>query len=132
MTEEAIKRLKEADMLEWIYYVRLEDPSENCVPRKGPEDTTFTKAIRNALPTGAPVITWKLSGGSPLQSRRGSHGADILTSHSPPSSNSEAKVAQSCPTLCDPMDCTVRGIFQARILEWIAIPFSRGSSQPRN
>ena len=55
MTEEAIKRLKEADMLEWIYYVRLEDPSENCVPRKGPEDTTFTKAIRNVLPTGAPV-----------------------------------------------------------------------------
>ena len=45
--------------------------------------------------------------------------------------------AQSCPTLCDPMDCSppgssVHGIFQARILEWIAIPFSRGSSWPRN
>ena len=37
-------------------------------------------------------------------------------------------VAQSCPTLCDPMDCTVHGILQARILEWVAIPFSRGSS----
>ena len=41
-------------------------------------------------------------------------------------------VTQSCPTLCDPMDCgppgsSVRGIFQARILEWIAIPFSVGS-----
>ena len=45
---------------------------------------------------------------------------------------SEAKVAQLCPTLCDPMDCTVHGIFQARILEWVAIPFSRGSSQPRD
>ena len=42
------------------------------------------------------------------------------------------KVAQSCPTLCDPMDCTVHGILQARILEWGAIPFSRGSSQPRD
>ena len=46
-------------------------------------------------------------------------------------------VAQSCPTLCDPMDCSplgssVHGILQARILEWIAIPFSRGSSWPRD
>ena len=41
------------------------------------------------------------------------------------------KVAQSCPTLCDPMDYTVHGILQARILEWVAFPFSRGYSQPR-
>ena len=46
-------------------------------------------------------------------------------------------VAQSCPTLCDPMDCSlqgssVHGIFQARILEWVAMPSSRGSSQPRD
>ena len=44
-------------------------------------------------------------------------------------------VVQSCLTLCDPMDCTrpgssVHGISQARILEWVAILFSRGSSQP--
>ena len=44
----------------------------------------------------------------------------------------EVKVTQLCPTLCDPMDCTVHGILQARILEWVAFPFSRGSSQPRN
>ena len=47
------------------------------------------------------------------------------------------KVAQSCPTLCDPivyspLGSSVHGIFQARILEWVAIPFSRGSSQPRD
>ena len=42
------------------------------------------------------------------------------------------KVAQSCLTLCDPMDYTVHGILQARILEWVAIPFSRGSSRPRD
>ena len=72
---------------------------------------------------------------------------------------SESEVAQSCPTLSDPMNCSlpgssvhgifqarvlewgaitfsmdyiVYGILQARILEWVAYPFSRGSSQPRN
>ena len=47
-----------------------------------------------------------------------------------------AKSLQSCPTLCDPMDCSspgssVHGILQARILEWVAVPSSRGSSPPR-
>ena len=42
------------------------------------------------------------------------------------------KVAQLCPTLCDPMDYTVHEIVQARILEWVAFPFSRGSSQSRD
>ena len=46
-------------------------------------------------------------------------------------------VAQLCPTLCNPMDCSPPGfsvyeIFQARILEWVAISFSRGFSQPRD
>ena len=50
---------------------------------------------------------------------------------------SEVKVTQSRPTLCNPMDCglpgfSVHGILQARILEWIAIPFSMGSSQLRD
>ena len=52
------------------------------------------------------------------------------------SAESESEVAQSCPTLCDPMDCSapgsIHGIFQARILEWVAISFSRGSSLPRD
>ena len=42
------------------------------------------------------------------------------------------KVIQLCLTLCDPMDYTVPGILQARILEQVAFPFSRGSSQPMN
>ena len=46
-------------------------------------------------------------------------------------------VAQSRPTLCDPMDCSLPGssvceILQARTLEWVVIPFSRGPSQPRD
>ena len=49
----------------------------------------------------------------------------------------ESEVTQSCLTLCDPMDCSlqcspVHEIFQARVLEWVAISFSRGSSQPRD
>ena len=40
------------------------------------------------------------------------------------------KVTQSCLILCDPMDYTVHGILQTRILEWVAFPFLRGSSQP--
>ena len=50
-------------------------------------------------------------------------------------SESESEVAQSCPTLCDPMDCSLPGssflgIFQARILEWVAISFSRDLPNP--
>ena len=49
----------------------------------------------------------------------------------------KSEVAQSCPTLCDSMDCSlpgspVHGIFQARTLKWVAISFSRRSSQPRD
>ena len=41
----------------------------------------------------------------------------------------KVKVAQLCPTLCDPMDYQVHGILHARILEWVVFPFSKGSSQ---
>ena len=48
-----------------------------------------------------------------------------------------AKSLQSCPTLCDPIDgsppgSSIHGIFQARILEWVAMPSSRGSFRPRD
>ena len=50
---------------------------------------------------------------------------------------SESEVAQLCPTLCNPVDCnlpgsSIHGILQTRILEWVAISFSRGSSQFRD
>ena len=50
---------------------------------------------------------------------------------------SESEDAQLCPTVCNPMDCSppsssIHGIFQARIVEWVAISFSRGSSPPRD
>ena len=48
----------------------------------------------------------------------------------------DMEITQLCPTLCDPIFCSlpgssIHGIFQARVLEWVAISFSRGSSQPR-
>ena len=62
-----------------------------------------------------------------------------LSNSTPPTTKvkGEGEVVQSCPTLCDPMDCnllgfSVHGILQARILEWIAISFSKGSSRPRD
>ena len=50
---------------------------------------------------------------------------------------SESEVTQSCPIICDPVNCSlpgfsIHGIFQAKVLEWVAISFSSGSSQPRD
>ena len=71
-------------------------------------------------------------------------GRRILLPLAPPGSRRSHKVvvlvsevAQLCPTLCDPKDCSlpgssVHGILQARILEWVAISLSRGSSPPRD
>ena len=55
-----------------------------------------------------------------------------MNRHGSPLSVIKVKVTQSCPTLCNPMDYTVYGILQPRILEWVAFPLSRGSSQPRD
>ena len=44
----------------------------------------------------------------------------------------KVKVTHLCPTLCDLIDYAVHGILQARILEWVAFPFSRGSSQSKD
>ena len=56
-----------------------------------------------------------------------------VAEHSTAHINAAAKIPQSRPPLFDPMDyCSVRGILQAGSLGWVAIPFSRGSSRPRN
>ena len=61
----------------------------------------------------------------------------LTQSNSSYSAAAAAESLQSCPTLCDPMDChlpdsSVRGLLQARILEWVATPSTRGSSPPRD
>ena len=64
------------------------------------------------------------------------HGSDAVVQWEEPIISqfkvSEVKVSQSSPTLCNPKNYTVHGILQARILEWVTLPFSRGSSQPRD
>ena len=81
---------------------------------------------------------WKRSVFIPIPRKAMPKNAQATTQlHSSHMLVSESEVAQSCPTLCDPMDCSlpgssVHGIFQAIVLEWIAISFSRGSSQPRD
>ena len=59
-----------------------------------------------------------------------------LNQEGPKGLEKSAFVAQLSPTLCDPMDCppgsSIHGILQARILEWVTVPCSRGSSQPRD
>jgi len=65
-----------------------------------------------------------------LESPGTSHGSFVLISNLFKFFN--LKVTQSFPALCDPMDYIVHGLLQARILEWVAFPFSTGSSWPRN
>ena len=61
----------------------------------------------------------------------------LLCEHKQTVTQRESEVARSCLTLCDPMDCSLPGssihvIFQARVLEWVTISFSRGSFRPRD
>ena len=80
--------------------------------------TCINHLILTTAPRGhcydSPIVQRKLGGFTAIKQRN------------------EVKVAQSHPTLCNPMDYTVQRILQARILEWVAIPSSRGSSQPRD
>ena len=79
--------------------------------------------------------TWKLEFTSEAgKDQKGGNSVEESCSECerPPFPRGKVKVAQSCPTFCDPMDCAVPGILQAGILEWAAFPFPRGSSQPRD
>ena len=69
---------------------------------------------------GSGVVILAFQGEGTLKSSNGVNSTAFL--------KVKVKVAQSCLTLCDPMDYTVHGILQARILEWVAFPFSGASS----
>ena len=100
------------------YWSGLPFPCPGDLPDPGIEPTSPVSPVLQA--DSLPLNHW----GSPTKARQRSQIPEV-------------KVSPSCPTLCDPMDCSqpgssVQGILQARILEWVAIPFSRGSSQPRD
>ena len=89
------------------------------------------------------VTPWSIAGQAPLTSGfpRQEYWSGLpfpSPGHLPhPGIENESEVAQSCPNLCNHMDCSlpgssIHGILQARTLEWVAISFSRGSSQPRD
>ena len=84
------------------------------------------------LRAALPLLSGVRPGGDPaaLSCNKGESGAGLKV-------KSEREVAQLCPTFCDAVDCSpsvssVRAIFQARVLEWVATPFSRRSSRPRD
>ena len=109
-----------------------------------------SKILRNSSNTQAVLLVWLLGlinyyyliNYSPNNSREVNMQHNVLAwQHRREriclQSRSESEIAQSCPTLCNPMDCSqsgssIDGIFQARILAWVAISFSRGSSRPRD
>ena len=103
----------------------------HCTPeRRNPIPPTRTQATQASL-TRKP---WQATRPTPPTVRK-LHNKENPTNCQ--NMESESEVAQSCLTLCDPMDYSlsgfsIDGIFQARVLEWIAISFSRGSSWPRN
>ena len=91
----------------------------------------------NRLPRAGPVISYSLSWGKQTEKfcvvKSSPKSGEIYTEVNQWTS----EAAQLCPTLGDPMDwrlpgSSIHGIFQARILEWVAISFSKGSSQPRD
>ena len=102
-------------------------------------DFTFTfhcHALEKEMATHSSVLAWRIPGtGEPgglpsIRSHRLGHNWSDLAAAA--AAILKVKVMRPCSTLWDPMDYIVHGILQARILEWVAFPFSRGSSQPRD
>ena len=99
----------------------------------GSKDTALIPLLPLSLPGRVLVAQWCQILFNPMDS-----GADSLLPEPPKIScpcPSESEVTQSCPPLCDPTDCSLRGfsihgIFQARVPEWVAISFARGYSRP--
>ena len=102
------------------YWSRLPFPTPGDFPDPGIEPESFVSSAYSLplAPTGKP--------------HNGMGSWLVPTVSSKHFIQREVKVAQLCLTLCDPVDYTVHGILQVRILEWVAVPFSRGSCQPRD
>ena len=99
-------------------------------------EKTLTFVFNNYLyliALGLSCSMWDLVPWPGIEPNTQALGAQSLSHWTTKESESErVKVTQSCLTLFHPMDYIQSGILQARILEWVAFPFSRGSSQPRN
>ena len=114
-----------------LRYINAFNPHKAILQRRKPQRSEVICSSRTAKQE-----SWDLNPEPQLPLCCGLGAKDLAL---PPSSCVSVKVfiAQSCSILCDPMDCSPpgssgHGILQARILEWVAIPFYRESSQPRN
>ena len=93
--------------------------------------------LEKGMATHSSILAWRITMDSPWGCKETDTTEQFTSLHFTSCIYIWSEVAQSCPTLCDPMDCnllgfSIHGILQARILEWIAISFSKGSSQPRD
>ena len=105
---------------------------------------TWRAAVHGVVRSQTRLSDWTTTRKQKVPTQRFSsrlHNQDDNTGHFwlqfPSPEKRKVKVAQPCLTLCDPLDCSlpgssIRGIPQARILEWVAFPFFRGSSQPKD
>ena len=105
---------------------------------------TWRAAVHGVVRSQTRLSDWTTTRKQKVPTQRFSsrlHNQDDNTGHFwlqfPSPEKRKVKVAQPCLTLCDPLDCSlpgssIRGILQARILKWVAYPFSRGTSCPRN
>ena len=122
----------------WFLSLLTPNPMES-IPKPHaciPTPAAFIQATIILFPSGLylPTCIYSLQCVFQLQLVSSLQNADLIMVKV---KESESEVAQSCPTLCDPVDCSlpgfsVHGILQARILEWVTISFSSRSSQPRD
>ena len=109
-----------------FFHKQRETPSQTKEKLKNDISTSSISPLEHGN-SGKPVDLVWLFISEPFFSLRGTSSSEFTS----------AKSLQTCPTLCNPMDCSlpgffVHGIFQARILEWAAVPSSRKSSGPRD
>ena len=107
------------------------------LPPPGNFPNTGIKAVSPTAPALADGFFTTEPPGSPRQRGKDKPVSDLTLRRPGRFQNPVALFLQSCLTLCNPMDCSRQvplsmGILQARILEWVAMPSSRGSSQPRD
>ena len=108
-----------------------DSPSKNTITNQlkiGSGLTSIKVCLGHTLGSwGVPSIHWPIAAKWPWIWRMFPGHSILINSYSRNDKKVKVKVAQSCPTPCNPC-----GIFQAQILEWVSYPFSKGSSQPRD
>ena len=128
----SVHGISQASILEWLPFPFPEDFPDPGIEPRSPVSPALAGGSFTTEPPGKPIDGMYLTIINSIEFSPSIHRELV-----PGPTTVCVLVSQSCPTLCNPMDCSlpgssIHGILQARILEWIAISFSRGSSQPRD